>query len=64
MSKDDSNEIIRQRRAQLQELRTSGNAYPNDFSAISWRPICLPVSATRIGNSLTEKLKRSILPAE
>ena len=31
MSKDDSNEIIRQRRAQLQELRTSGNAYPNDF---------------------------------
>ena len=31
MTKDDSNEIIRQRRAQLQELRESGNAYPNDF---------------------------------
>ena len=31
MTKDDDNEIIRQRRAQLQELRTSGNAYPNDF---------------------------------
>ena len=30
-TKDDDNEIIRQRRAQLQELRTSGNAYPNDF---------------------------------
>ena len=31
MTKDNSNEIIRQRRAQLQELRESGNAYPNDF---------------------------------
>ena len=31
MTKDDDNEIIRQRRAQLQELRESGNAYPNDF---------------------------------
>ena len=31
MTKDDDNEIIRQRRAQLQELRTSGNDYPNDF---------------------------------
>ena len=31
MSKDGSNEIIRQRRTQLQELRKSGNAYPNDF---------------------------------
>ena len=31
MSKNDSNEIIRQRRTQLQELRKSGNAYPNDF---------------------------------
>ena len=30
-TKDDSNEIIRQRRAQLQELREAGNAYPNDF---------------------------------
>ena len=31
MTKDDDNEIIRQRRAQLQELRESGNPYPNDF---------------------------------
>ena len=31
MTKDDDNEIIRQRREQLQELRESGNAYPNDF---------------------------------
>ena len=31
MTKDDDNEIIRQRRAQLQELREFGNAYPNDF---------------------------------
>ncbi len=31
MTKDDDNEIIRQRRAQLQELRERGNAYPNDF---------------------------------
>lgn len=30
MTKDD-NEITRQRRAQLQELRERGNAYPNDF---------------------------------
>ena len=30
-TKDDDNEIIRQRRAQLQELRERGNAYPNDF---------------------------------
>lgn len=31
MQTDGDNEIIRQRRAQLQELRASGNAYPNDF---------------------------------
>ena len=31
MQTKDDNEIIRQRRAQLQELRESGNAYPNDF---------------------------------
>ena len=31
MTKHDDNEIIRQRRAQLQELRERGNAYPNDF---------------------------------
>ena len=31
MTKDGDNEIIRQRRAQLQELRERGNAYPNDF---------------------------------
>ncbi len=30
-AKDDGNEIIRQRRAQLEELRRQGNAYPNDF---------------------------------
>ena len=27
----DDNEVIRQRRAQLEELRAAGNAYPNDF---------------------------------
>ena len=31
MTKDDDNEIIRQRRSQLAELRRRGNAYPNDF---------------------------------
>ena len=31
MQTKDDNEIIRQRRAQLQELRESGNPYPNDF---------------------------------
>ena len=31
MIKDDSNDIIRQRRVQLQELREFGSAYPNDF---------------------------------
>ena len=31
MQTKDDNEIIRQRRAQLEELRASGNAYPNDF---------------------------------
>ena len=31
MQTKDDNEIIRQRRAQLEELRASGNPYPNDF---------------------------------
>ena len=31
MQTKDDNEITRQRRAQLEELRASGNAYPNDF---------------------------------
>jgi len=31
MTKDDDNDIIKQRRAQLQELRERGIAYPNDF---------------------------------
>ena len=31
MQNNDDNEIIRQRRTQLQQLRVAGNAYPNDF---------------------------------
>ena len=51
MTKDD-NEIIRQRRAQLQALRERGNAYPNDFR----RNILAQELHTRYGDKDKEQL--------
>ena len=56
MNKDDGNEIIRQRRAQLQELRESGNAYPNDFR----RTILAADLHARYGNKDREQLEGEI----
>ena len=53
MTKDDDNEIIRQRRAQLQELRERGNAYPNDFR----RNILAQELHTRYGDKDKEQLE-------
>ena len=56
MTKDDAdndNEIIRQRRAQLQELRERGNAYPNDFR----RNILAAELHTRFGEKDREQLE-------
>ena len=53
MTKDDDNEIIRQRRAQLQELRERGNAYPNDFR----RNILAQELHTRYGDRDKEQLE-------
>ena len=52
MTKDD-NEIIRQRRAQLQALRERGNAYPNDFR----RNILAQELHTRYGDEDKEQLE-------
>ena len=56
MTKDDSNEIIRQRRTQLQELRTSGNAYPNDFR----RNILAADLHARYGDKDREQLEEEV----
>ena len=52
MTKDD-NDIIRQRRAQLQALRERGNAYPNDFR----RNILAQELHTRYGDEDKEQLE-------
>ena len=52
MTKDD-NDIIRQRRAQLQALRERGNAYPNDFR----RNILAQELHTRYGDKDKEQLE-------
>ena len=49
----DDNEIIRQRRALLQELRERGNAYPNDFR----RNILAAELHTRFGEKDREQLE-------
>ena len=53
MQTNDDNEIIRRRRAQLEELRASGNPYPNDFR----RNILAADLHTRFGEKDREQLE-------